>query len=1374
MGIVRSLSLLALHQVARGAAQAAGLAGVESVARFLGRHFTDHSQRLVASLRGANERAWQALEVALAGESLWGKLDEADDRAFRQQVRVFLDAAPLAGLPSHGAEFRQQALRELRAARKAGLLLTGPLVPDDLADAAGLARLDGSGLLEEQWRSLEALAEPLRQAGHSALAQLVSLRPSQGEPLLVVAVRYFFHRAVEADEELFRGLAWTQWEALAEGQQRGFDQLTDALHEHGRRLEEVLDVLTEVRAVVLDLRKEIAGQREQIQRLADDVLRVLGQHQLERRELRPGDSLSLRTDEERRLVRDLVTRYRSLPEDQRRQLPALLNAVGKMEVVVGNFESARRDFAQVAGMAASHADRAEAHFNAYQAALECRQWDEALAALRQAVALDPGRFTPFPLGKYEPERILGAGGFGVAFLCRDRHSGSRVVIKTLRADGLDRPVAEVFAEARVLEEVEHPGIIRLRYCDYAGSASTRPYLVMDYFEAPTLADYVARNGPLPAAEALALMRTVAEALQAAHNKNICHRDVKPANILVRREAPSGEPGGTLPRFWRPRPNVVERERGEAEVSQDPQWQVRLIDFGLALKANVMQATMAASHAQARTLVGSSVAGTLDYAAPEQLGKLPGVAVGPYSDVYGLAKTCCFALFGTTMPLPKHWRSLSQEVADLLGQCLAEDPKERPAGCADLLRRLPAEGAAPPRAEAPVAAVVPVAAVAPAAAPLPAPGEMQPGLRALIGGVLGLVGGTVSGAAYLRTTPDTAALAFLLILVGSGVVCGMGAALGRNWAAHPPTRLRPVGPALLLVLGIALLGPVVLWILCVRQSDYPSNVAGNYFIPAIVGVLLEAGLSFVCGWKLKNTVGPIVLGGLIAAVGVFAHSPAFGIAAAIICAVAALGGVAAPIQTLDRNVDEFVGSCLEYLGRSRRRAAPSPEPAADLSATPRSTLGLVGRTVWLALPLLVGGFVGVGVGVHSGASGLGISPSRRNDLIYWLIVPGALAGGLAGLLLRPRLSLFGVLWLAGGALLGLGSGALVMGVSWEWLNTPLALMLALGAWGGFLGALWGLSRHRPLAGALVGTLLAGVVAVLGGNLAHPDPAGLFGAVVGMAAGTLVWRGLRPGRLWLARLGVIALAVATGMGLVALRAGSTPARLFIDTHSGSYYSPPSRPIQPVFSPRGDRLLTLSSTEAHLWDVAGATQLRSFPLRFGTPAGLAFAEDGTPLCISTDGPTLKKANVETGELLAGFTSPPPLQMFASLATLSPNGTLALCSDGRNFWVTDLTSGKMTTYETKDLQQPTALALAPSGRQVLTGSQDGTIRLWDLKPAEQGKAQARLLHTYGNVKGSVRTLVFSNGGARAFALTDSNPSLWVWDVEAWRNFREVDRGTP
>ena len=56
---------------------------------------------------------------------------------------------------------------------------------------------------------------------------------------------------------------------------------------------------------------------------------------------------------------------------------------------------------------------AHVRYNAHRAALEQRKWDEALAALQEAAALDPKRFTLFPLDRYPPQRILGAGGFGL-------------------------------------------------------------------------------------------------------------------------------------------------------------------------------------------------------------------------------------------------------------------------------------------------------------------------------------------------------------------------------------------------------------------------------------------------------------------------------------------------------------------------------------------------------------------------------------------------------------------------------------------------------------------------------------------------------------------------------------------------------------------------------------------------------------------------------------------------------------------------------------------------------------------------------------------------------------------------------------------------
>jgi serine/threonine protein kinase len=504
----------------------------------------------------------------------------------------------------------------------------------------------------------------LREHGYPVLARLVALRPPKGPPLLVVAARYFFRREIETDRELFQGLAFARLDQLSESQEAGFHALATALDEHAERLEELLDnvlsVVVETHGDVLDIKSELQRQGRQMQELGKAVLQALQQHQLEKRELHPGDSLSLRGDTERQLVKGLVARYRVLPEDERRRLPALLNAVGKLEVAAGDFEAAQRDFQKVATLVPDPKARAEAQHNGYQAALERRAWPEALAALHEAARLDPQRFGPFPLDKFEPERILGAGGFGVAFLCRNRHSGSRVVVKTLRSDTLERNVAEVFREAQVLEELEHPAIIRVRDCDYADAARTRPYVVMDYFPGSTLAEYVEQKGPLSAEHLVELGFRIGEGLQKAHAKGILHRDVKPANLLVRQ---------------------VPGARGDSA----PRWEVKLIDFGLAMRKTALQST---SRSQAdRTVTGSSIAGTLDYAAPEQMGRLPNVPVGPYSDVYGFAKTCCYALFRTPQPTFQHWQRIPPSLAELLGHCLAEQPKDRPSDFNAVLHRL---------------------------------------------------------------------------------------------------------------------------------------------------------------------------------------------------------------------------------------------------------------------------------------------------------------------------------------------------------------------------------------------------------------------------------------------------------------------------------------------------------------------------------------------------------------------------------------------------------------------------------------------------------------------------------------------------------------
>jgi tRNA A-37 threonylcarbamoyl transferase component Bud32 len=485
----------------------------------------------------------------------------------------------------------------------------------------------------------------------------------------VIAVRCFFRREVETNEQLHRGLAFAQLEGLGQAQAAGFQALEQLLAQDRRKLEGLLD---EVMAAVEEARAAAVQGRDaalathgavldiqvELERLgglhlanANEIRSVLVQAQqllalvgMQRDEVKPQHSLSIRGEDERRVVKALLARFRGLPPEEQRRVPALLNGLGKLQLGSGEFEEAGRTFAEVVATVPDPAAKAEASFNAYRAAVEERRWDAALNAIRQATALDAARFSPFPWHRYEPRRILGAGGFGTAVLCHDRHFDEEVVIKTLHAADLERGLDDVFREARTLRRLSHPAIIGVRDCEYADpAAKARPYLVMDYFAGGTLEEHVATHGPLEVGDLIEVATQVARGMQAAHGQGVLHRDLKPANVLVRKE------GG--------------------------RWQVKVIDFGLALRKSTVETSMAVCSA-GHTVLSDSVAGTVQYAPPEQLGRLPGVKVGPHSDVYAFGKTCCHALFRTTEPKSRHWASLPEEFAEVLERCTEQELEYR--------------------------------------------------------------------------------------------------------------------------------------------------------------------------------------------------------------------------------------------------------------------------------------------------------------------------------------------------------------------------------------------------------------------------------------------------------------------------------------------------------------------------------------------------------------------------------------------------------------------------------------------------------------------------------------------------------------------------
>ena len=231
---------------------------------------------------------------------------------------------------------------------------------------------------------------------------------------------------------------------------------------------------------MLDLHAERHQAGSQFPELYDHVSKLKSRYELETCRVRPRDSLMIRRESDRELIQELIKRYREFPQEQQAQLPALLNSLAQLEVIIGDFISAQRDFDHVAEMVNDHGDRAEAHYNTYRTAIECRRWAEALAALLRACGLNRESCEPFPLDRYQPESILGAGGFGVSFLCREISTDRQVVVKSLREDTIDRDFNQIFNELQWLKELQHPLILAALDWGFADSDhQKRPYVVYE-------------------------------------------------------------------------------------------------------------------------------------------------------------------------------------------------------------------------------------------------------------------------------------------------------------------------------------------------------------------------------------------------------------------------------------------------------------------------------------------------------------------------------------------------------------------------------------------------------------------------------------------------------------------------------------------------------------------------------------------------------------------------------------------------------------------------------------------------------------------------------------------------------------------------------
>jgi serine/threonine protein kinase len=125
------------------------------------------------------------------------------------------------------------------------------------------------------------------------------------------------------------------------------------------------------------------------------------------------------------------------------------------------------------------------------------------------------------LGPYRIEAALGAGGMGEVYRAVDTRLKRTVAIKIAKENFGER----FQREARAIAALNHPNICTLH--DVGPN-----YLVMELIEGPTLAERI-KQGPVPLEEALGIARQITDALEAAHEKGITHRDLKPGNVKIK-------------------------------------------------------------------------------------------------------------------------------------------------------------------------------------------------------------------------------------------------------------------------------------------------------------------------------------------------------------------------------------------------------------------------------------------------------------------------------------------------------------------------------------------------------------------------------------------------------------------------------------------------------------------------------------------------------------------------------------------------------------------------------------------------------------------------------------------------------------------------
>jgi serine/threonine-protein kinase len=268
------------------------------------------------------------------------------------------------------------------------------------------------------------------------------------------------------------------------------------------------------------------------------------------------------------------------------------------------------------------------------------------------------------LKRFEVQRLLGEGGMGRVYLCRDVSLNNRPVVLKVMHDHIakDAKFGERFKqEMTAMSRFNHPYAVML--FDFQNDPDDGPCIIMEYVKGETLASVLKREGRLMAPRVGRLLGQLCEVLQEAHSIGLIHRDLKPSNLMV---LDAGSP----------------REK------------IKVMDFGLA---KTTQRAKEISDAEQKEYM----VGTPAYMSPEQA---RGEEIDPRSDIYSIGVILYELLTGrlpfpgmNTMdamlahaidappPMSSEDVWITPAIERVVMSCLAKDPTQRPPSASELFQ-----------------------------------------------------------------------------------------------------------------------------------------------------------------------------------------------------------------------------------------------------------------------------------------------------------------------------------------------------------------------------------------------------------------------------------------------------------------------------------------------------------------------------------------------------------------------------------------------------------------------------------------------------------------------------------------------------------------